>query len=98
VVVCWLREPGDAEARQQLIEASRRLQEVPGVIRVVAGEAVASEREVVDDSFDVAVVMTFADAEAMQAYLADPRHRAAVRETLAPLVGRMVVYDLDTEP
>jgi hypothetical protein len=98
IVVCWLHEPGDVEARRRLIETSRQLESIPGVVSVAAGEAAPSEREIVDDSFDVAVVMSFRDEQALASYLTHPRHRDAVREVLRPLVERMVVYDLDARP
>lgn len=94
VVICWLAEPGDPAAREQLIEASRALEEIPGVIRVRAGEVLPSERPIVVSDFDVAVVMEFADAAALAAYLEHPEHQRATREVLRPLTRQVRVYDL----
>jgi hypothetical protein len=47
----------------------------------------------VDDSFDVAISVTFADQEAMRAYLAHPLHQRARDEILLPMVEKIVVYD-----
>ena len=88
VVVMWLKEPGDAEGRAKVIEASRALASIPGVLAVRVGEPLPSEREVVDDSFDVAIVLTLADAAALAAYEAHPDHVGAVEDVLAPLVAR----------
>ena len=38
VVICWLNEPGNEEARQKVIEVSRGFSVIPGVIDVRAGE------------------------------------------------------------
>jgi hypothetical protein len=66
VVVAWLKEPGSEGAQQKLIEASRRFEKIPGVVRVTVGRALPSARPVVDSSFDVAVVITFRDETAAE--------------------------------
>jgi heme-degrading monooxygenase HmoA len=96
VVVCWLKAPGNAAHRTQLIEASTAFRKVPGVKRVTAGVALQSSRPVVDDSFDVAVIITFADADALAAYEASDAHKEAVAKVLRPLVQRFVGYDIVT--
>jgi hypothetical protein len=93
IVVCWLKDPGNANARQQLIDVSRSFQTLPGVIQVSAGPVLPSERGIVDSSFDVAIVMTFSSREALDAYLANPRHRQASQEVLRPLTSKVIVYD-----
>ena len=52
-----------------------------------------SERQIVDDSFDVAICLTFASTRDMNAYIEHPRHKAAVKDVLLPIVERIVVYD-----
>ena len=37
VVVCWLKDPGDATARQKVIDASKGLRMIPGVVDVRVG-------------------------------------------------------------
>ena len=93
VVICWLKTPGDAAQRQKLIDVSKSLSDLPGVVHVTAGEAVPSDRPVVVSDYDVAVVLTFEDEAALRAYEAHPRHQKAVRETLRPLAGKVLVYD-----
>ena len=63
------------------------------MLQVSAGEPIESDRPIVDDSFDVAITITFASQAAFDAYLAHPDHRRANAEVLAPLVERVVVYD-----
>jgi len=93
VVILWLKEPGNPAHRAAVIEASEGLRTIPGVIDLRAGSVVPGERDIVDGTFDVALVVTFADRAAMQAYLEHPVHTGAVRNVLQPLVGRIVVYD-----
>ncbi len=93
VIVCWLHEPGKSGHRKKIIDVSHELQKLPGVVTAHAGGVVPSERPVVDNSYDVAVIMTFNSVDDMKGYLADPRHTMAVEKVLKPLVQRMIVYD-----
>jgi hypothetical protein len=56
-----------------------------------------STRPSVDSTFDVAIVMTFKDMYALEAYTKNPLHLDAVQNTLKPLVARYVVYDFVDE-
>lgn len=95
VVLCWLKEPGNLEARQRIIDVSKTFKSIPGVTDVKAGPSIPSERAIVDDSFDVGILLTFPDKEAMNAYLAHPDHAHAVQTILKPLVTKIVVYDFN---
>lgn len=94
VVICWLKNPGDADARAALLATCGPLRAIPGLQAVHAGTTVPSERAVVDDSFDVALVMTFSDVAAMQSYVTHPAHQNILRDVVAPLVSRVVIYDI----
>ena len=99
VVLCWLKTPGDPIAQQKLIDESRSfVGEIPGLISVSAGRALPSTRPAVDSSFDVAVVMTFTDANALANYEKNPRHQQAVREILRPLTAKLIIYDFIDQP
>ena len=93
LVLCWLKQPGDVAQRQRIIEQTLAFREIPGVQEVRVGEVLPSERVIVDDSFDVGILMSFANRNELDAYLEDPLHKAAVRELLQPLVSRILVYD-----
>ena len=93
VVLCWLKEPGNVEHRQKILAASYAMKEIPGVLEVRGGMPVPSDRDIVDDSFDVAVTFSFASIEDMHAYLKHPIHQKAAKEILGPLTKRIVIYD-----
>jgi hypothetical protein len=97
IVICWLKNPGDKEARQKLIEVSKTFRQIPGVIDVHCGNVIPSPRPVVDSSYDIAVVMTFDGMESLKAYQTDPIHMKATREVLMPLTGRILIYDFIEE-
>lgn len=93
VVFCWLAQP-TAENRTRVINTSRELASIPGVVDLVAGTALPGTRDIVDDSFDVGVVMTFGSKQDMENYLTSDAHMTRVREVLAPLCGKILVYDI----
>jgi hypothetical protein len=95
VVICWLKEPGNREAQEKLISVSRGLGKIPGVVSVSAGRILPSDRPVVDSTFDVAMVFTFKDKDALAKYLERPEHKKATKETLEPLVKKILIYDFE---
>ena len=97
VVIVWLKDPGNPAAQNRIIDASQVLTSIPGVLSLRAGTAVASNRSIVDSSFDVALVISFSDRAALDSYLTHPLHIQLVEDTLKPLVERILVYDFGSE-
>lgn len=93
VVLVWLREPGNADQRAQVIEATRGFSTIPGVEEIRVGEPVPSQRSAVDDSFDIGLYMIFSSKEALETYLTHPKHKAAQRSIFRPLVKKAIIYD-----
>jgi hypothetical protein len=93
VVVCWLKEPGNAEQRETLIRTSQQFVQIPGVVDVIAGVPIPSDRSVVDSSYDVAIVMIFESQQALSEYAIHPLHQQAVKEQLMPMVEKLLIYD-----
>ena len=98
VVIVWLKEHGNADARQRYIDISRAQAKLPMVQRYQVGTAVPGGREVVDSSYDVAIVASFEDKAALDAYLQHPEHKRVIDEGLKPLVDHFVVYDFAEAP
>lgn len=95
VVLVWLNESADQAARDRIVATARSFpQQIPGIVSLSIGDALPSDRDVVDDSFDLALVMRFASQAALEAYDAHPVHTRAVTEVLAPNLRRIVVYDV----
>ena len=93
VVPCWLKEPGNAEHRQQTVEATESFREIPGVLAARAGQVIPNDRSIVDDSFDVGILILVPDGKRLTEYLEHPIHQKAKQEVLLPLVDKIVVYD-----
>ena len=95
LVLCWLKDPGNLEHRKQIIEATHSFREIPAVIEANAGTAVPSDRSIVDDSFDVGILVVVKDEKSLSSYLEHPLHQKVKKETLLPLVEKILVYDIE---
>lgn len=93
VVLCWLKEPKNEVHRQKIIEVTKSFMDIPGVLNAQAGQVIMSDREIVDDSFDVGILIVTKNQEDLQKYLDHPIHQKAKKEVLLPLVERILVYD-----
>jgi len=93
VVVCWLKDAGNIEAREYIIQASRTLEQIPGVIEVSVGGVLPSQRVIVDSSFDVALVVTLTDIDMLTTYITNPTHQKMLNEVVKPLAEKVLVYD-----
>jgi hypothetical protein len=93
VVICWLKEPDSAVAREELSRVSKQLVQIPGVTDVQVGRKLSSPRPVVDSSYDLAIVFSLRDETALQKYLQHPLHRQAAQDVLKPLTRKVVIYD-----
>ena len=93
LVLCWLKEPGDEMHRKQIIEITKTFQKIPGVIEAQAGEVVLSDRDIVDDSYDVGILIVTKNENELQKYLDHPIHQKAKKDVLVPLVDKILVYD-----
>lgn len=93
VVLCWLKEPGNEEHREQLVEATASFRKIPGVLAARAGQVMPSDRAIVDDSFDVGILIVVPDDKRLTEYLEHPIHQKAKENVLLPLVDKIVVYD-----
>ncbi|MDX6767043.1 MAG: Dabb family protein [Candidatus Methylacidiphilales bacterium] len=92
VVVFWTDKPLN-EFQSKLQEGTRLLANIPGVLEFRHGVPVPSPRGAVDDSFSVAISMTFADQATADVYQAHPIHQQFINEYVKPLVKRLVVFD-----
>ena len=93
VVLCWLKESGNMKARERIVEITKSFRDIPGVLEARAGQVIPSDRSIVDDSFDVGILVVVADAKSLTEYLEHPIHQKAKNEVLVPLVSKILVYD-----
>ena len=93
-VYVWLNRPGNAKDRAALGAATEELRKSTGLISSYeVGRPVPSRRPVVDDSFDLAIIMRFENRRALAAYENHPAHQRAKKEVLQPLARKVLIYD-----
>jgi hypothetical protein len=95
IVIFWL-DPANPKATETLVAgAERYLKPIPGVIGFHVGRMVGSHRPVVDQSYQVALNITFANKADQDAYQAHPLHVEFVEKVLKPINRKVVVYDFE---
>lgn len=94
LVLLWLKRPGNEADKQKLHAAAEELKQIPGILSIRHGGALASDRAVVDDSFDVAYVTTFDSVASLHAYDPHPVHKKLADEVIVPLCKKIIVYDI----
>lgn len=98
VGLVWLKEPGNAAHRQEIIAAARSFaREIPEVEFLSVGQSPPSESTYVDASFDVCFVMRLEDKAALDRYGKHPVHEKAAKEIFLPLSSRIRFYDFVAE-
>ena len=97
LVVIWLKNSGDETMRQQYIEASKDLAQLPGVLAYDLGTPATIKRShtssALDESYDVAIAAEFESEEAFATFLKNPEYQRVARQVLRPLVDKYKVYD-----
>ena len=95
VVYVWLKRPGNAQDRAALVRATAEMQKTTGLISSFRyGKPVPSDRPVVDDTFDLALFMRFANRRELQAFEKHPAHQQAKKEVLQPLARKVLIHDV----
>jgi hypothetical protein len=98
VGLVWLNEPGNPVQRRTIIEAAHAFaREISEVQLLSVGQAPPATSSYVDASFDVCVVMQFADRQALERYNRHPVHVKAAEESFLPLSRKVLFYDFITE-
>jgi hypothetical protein len=89
----WYNDTVTAEQQAVIKNETLKLKNIPGIVHLDLGGAIPSERPIVDDSFDLGIVMTFKNEIDMNAYLTHPQHKTFVKEYIKGNVEKLLVYD-----
>jgi stress responsive alpha/beta barrel protein len=95
VVIFWT-DPANPKAADELLAGMNKyLRPITGVLQFHAGRMAPSHRPVVEQSYQVALNLVFADKKAQDDYQAHPLHVEFVEKVLKPLVKKVTVYDFE---
>jgi Stress responsive A/B Barrel Domain len=91
-VYFWLRDDLSPADKAKFVDGIRSLTTIDVVKLGVIGTPADTNREIIDRSYSYALVVTFADAAAHDAYQVHPVHDA-FRENCAGAWKKIVIYD-----
>ncbi|MBI3851984.1 MAG: Dabb family protein [Verrucomicrobia bacterium] len=95
IVIFWT-DPAQPNATDELLAgADKYLKPIPGVLSFHVGKMVPSHRPVVEQSYQVALNLVFADKQAQDDYQTHPLHVEFVEKVLKPFVKKVLVYDFE---
>lgn len=91
-VFFWLKEPGNELSKQQLVDGLQKLAAVATIKDFHIGKPAGTSRGVIDTTYSISWLLTFATAADQDSYQVDPIHLNFVKEC-AHLWEKVVVYD-----
>jgi hypothetical protein len=95
IVIFWT-DPANPKAADELIAGAKQyLTGIPGIERFHVGKMVASHRPVVDQSYQVALNLTFTSKQAQDDYQTHPQHIEFVEKVFKHTCKRALIYDFE---
>jgi Stress responsive A/B Barrel Domain len=95
VVVFWTHPDRPNAAEELIAGAEKYLRPIPGLTHFHAGKMVKSHRDVVDQSYQVALNLQFANKQLQDEYQVHPLHLEFVEKAFKPNCQRAVIYDFE---
>ena len=92
-VFFWLKEGTSEEEKTSFLKALKSLEEINSVRSLYTGTPAGTPRNVVDNSYDFALIVHLDDVKGHDAYQVDPIHDVFV-EGQSHLWTRIQVYDV----
>ncbi len=93
VVIFWTN-PDVPNSTEQLLEgAEKYLRPIPGVLSFHVGRMASSPRDVVDQTYQVALNLQFEDRAAEEVYQVHPLHLEFVEKSFKPNCLKAKIYD-----
>ena len=93
----WLKRPGNVDDQNFLRRGLRTLRRARGINDMRVGRPLPVDRQDVEQSFDLGVVIIFRDRQALEKFERDQRREQALDAMLRPLVRRYTVYNFVNE-
>ena len=86
----WLKDKAD---KQKLIDSLYTLLPITSIRNIHIGVPADTNRDVIDRSYDVSLLILFDTPEAQEAYQTDPTHLVFAENFAKPLCSKVVVVD-----
>ena len=96
-VYFWLKNTGNIEDRNQLVEGLKKLSKAATIKQFHIGVPAQTNREVIDSTYTVSWMLIFENDADQAIYQTDPVHLKFIEEC-AHLWSKVVVYDAVDAP
>lgn len=91
-VFFWLKNPGDKEDLNQLMDGLKKLSKAPTIKEFHIGVPANTKRDVIDFSYSASWLLLFENTHDQDVYQTDPIHLKFIDEC-SQLWSKVVVYD-----
>ena len=95
VVIFWTDSANPKATDELIVGAAKYLKPIPGIIHFHVGKMAGSHRSVVDQTYQVALNLVFADKKTQDDYQTHPLHVEFVEKVFKRLCKKVVVYDFE---
>ena len=95
IVIFWTKPENPRAADELIAGAERYLKPIPGILFFHIGKMIPNPRPVVEQSYQVALNVVFANKQVREAYRAHPLHKEFEEEVLKKNYEKCVVYDFE---
>ena len=93
IVIFWTK-PEVENSEQLLIDGlNHYLPDIPGVVSMHVGKCAPSDRPVVDQSYQIALNITFKNKIVQDEYQVHPQHVEFVEKVFKEVCDKVVIYD-----
>lgn len=92
VVYFWLKDGVTEAEKQQFMKNCEKMREIPEVLNLRVGIPAGTDREVVDNSYDVMLIVENADTAGQEAYQIADLHEV-FRQENGDMFEKIVIYD-----
>jgi hypothetical protein len=94
VVIFWT-DPAKPDAPSEVIATAKKyLPSIPGIVNFHVGGMATSDRDIVDQTYQVALNIQFQSKQAQDEYQDHPQHLEFVKQC-RPLFTKLVIYDFE---
>jgi hypothetical protein len=95
VVIFWTFPDQPAAVEELIAGAKQYLTQIPGLRSFHVGKMVGSHRDVVDQTYQVALNLQFDSKQAQDDYQVHPLHVEFVEKVFKPTCQRALIYDFE---
>ncbi len=95
VVIFWTDPANPNSADELLAGMEKFLKPIPGVLQFHVGKMAGSHRQVVEQTYQVALNLVFPSKQAQDDYQTHPMHVEFVETVFKNTCKRLVVYDFE---